>query len=95
MDPPVPVLWTCAAIFTAIAARQKGRSGAAWFFLDLVLGPVAFAALLMLPTRGEPEPWPAHYTFALTSRQKWWLSLIGVVGIYSVLLFGILRSQFA
>jgi predicted cobalt transporter CbtA len=94
MDPPVPVLWACAAIFIAVAARQKSRSGVAWFFLSLVLGPLAFAALLILPKLSEPKPWPAHYTFALTSKQKWWLCLFAATGIYLVLLFEILRSQF-
>jgi hypothetical protein len=94
MNPPIPVLWACAAIFMAIAARQKGRSGTAWFFLGLALGPLAFAALLILPMLAQPKPWSTNYTFALTSKQKWWLSLAAVVGIYLVFLFGIWRSQF-
>jgi len=94
MDAPIPVLWTCAAIFMAIAARQKGRSGAAWFFLGLVLGPLAFVALLALPMLKQPKPWSTRYTFSLTAQQKWWLSIIGMLAIYLVFLFGIWRSQF-
>jgi hypothetical protein len=94
MDPPVPVLWACAAIFIAVAARQRCRSGIAWFFLGLVLGPVAFVALLALPKLGEPKPWSTRYAFALSSKQKWRLSLVGVVGIYLIFLFAIWRSQF-
>jgi predicted cobalt transporter CbtA len=94
MDPPIPLLWACAAIFIAVAARQKGRSGAAWLFLGIIVGPLAFIALLVLPKLGQPAPWPTHYAFALTSYQKWWLSLIGVLGIYAVFLFEIWRSQF-
>jgi hypothetical protein len=93
MNPPVPVLWASAAIFIAIAARQKGRSGVAWFFLGLVLGPLAFMALLALPTLEPPKPWSTGYRFALNSKQKWGLSLVALAGIYLVLLFGILRSQ--
>src|ERR1700683_5646348 len=91
MDPPVPVLWACAAIFMAIAARQRGRSVAALFFLGLLLGPLAVVALLILPMLERPAPWPASYTISLTSDQKWWLSVVGMVGIYLVFLFEIWR----
>jgi hypothetical protein len=94
MDPPIPVLWACAAIFMAIAARQKGRWAAAWFFLGFVLGPLAFVTLLALPTLDPPASWSTRHALALSSHQKWWLSLIGVAGIYLVFLLVIWRSQF-
>jgi len=94
MDAPIPVLWACAAIFMAIAARQKGRSGTAWFFLGLVLGPLAFVAIVALPMLKEPKPWSTRYSFSLSAQQKWWLSIIAMLGIYLVFLFAIWRSRF-
>jgi hypothetical protein len=45
-------------------------------------------------SRSRPKPWSTRCKFALTSKQKWGLSLVALMGIYLVLLFGILRSQF-
>lgn len=48
------VIWTVVAIVGAIVATNKGRSGAGWFFLCLLLTPLAILVLLALPTLDAP-----------------------------------------
>jgi Uncharacterised protein family UPF0547 len=47
-------IWTVLAIVAAIVAGNKGRSGAGWFFLCLLLTPLALLVLLALPTLDAP-----------------------------------------
>jgi hypothetical protein len=54
------VIWTVVAIVAAIVATNKGRSGAGWFFLCLLLTPLALLVLLALPTLKPPEPQPVR-----------------------------------
>lgn len=54
------VIWTVVAIVAAIVARNKGRSGAGWFFLCVLLTPLALLVLLALPTLKPPEPQPVR-----------------------------------
>lgn len=46
------VVWLVVAITAAIVASNKGRSGVGWFFLCMLLTPVAILILLALPRRG-------------------------------------------
>ena len=48
--------WIVVPIVAAIVASNKGRSGAGWFFLCLLLTPLAILVLLALPTLKPPEP---------------------------------------
>jgi tRNA(Ile2) C34 agmatinyltransferase TiaS len=45
----IVVIWIVVAIVAAIVANNKGRSGARWFFLCLLLSPLAILVLLALP----------------------------------------------
>jgi hypothetical protein len=52
------VIWVVVAIVAAIVANNKGRSGAAWFFLCLLLSPLAILVLSALPalnTKSAPD----------------------------------------
>ncbi len=46
--------WGTLALINAVLAQCKGRSGLAWFFLSLLLGPIATFALAAL-VRGPEE----------------------------------------
>jgi hypothetical protein len=48
----VVLWWLLASIAVAIAARQRGRSGSAWFELSVGLGPL-FAIILLLAYPAE------------------------------------------
>jgi hypothetical protein len=50
------IIWVVLAIVGAIVASNKGRSGAGWFFLCLLLTPVVILILLALPSLKRPEP---------------------------------------
>jgi Uncharacterised protein family UPF0547 len=52
--------WIVLAVVGAIVASNRGRSGAGWFFLCLLLTPLMILALLALPTRKPPLPQPVH-----------------------------------
>jgi hypothetical protein len=49
-------IWIVVAIVGAIVASNKGRSGVGWFFLCLLLTPLAILVLLALPTLKTAEP---------------------------------------
>src|SRR5271169_354769 len=44
------VIWTAVAIVGAIVAKNRGRSDIGWFFLCLLLTPLAILVLLALPS---------------------------------------------
>jgi hypothetical protein len=50
------IIWIVVAIVGAILANNKGRSGIGWFFICLLLTPLAILVLLALPTLKPPEP---------------------------------------
>jgi hypothetical protein len=43
------VLWPVFAIASPIVANRRGRSMLGWFLLGVLLGPIAVAALFILP----------------------------------------------
>jgi hypothetical protein len=54
-------LWILLALAVGIlASREFGRSGVGWFFLALVLTPLAGLLLFMLPARRQPCPFCAE-----------------------------------
>jgi hypothetical protein len=54
------VVWIVLAFVGAIVASNRGRSGAGWFFLCLLLTPLMLLVLLALPTRKLPQPQPVR-----------------------------------
>jgi hypothetical protein len=54
------VIWIVVAIVAAIVAGNKGRSAAGWFFLCILLTPLAIFILLALPTLKSAEPQPVR-----------------------------------
>ena len=54
------VIWTVVAIVGAIVANNKRRSGVGWFFLCLILTPLAILVLLALPTLKAAEAQPVR-----------------------------------
>jgi len=48
MDRSYAVGWGTLALIDANLAQVKGRSGLAWFFLSLLLGPIATFLLAVL-----------------------------------------------
>ena len=54
-------LWVLLALAVGIlASREFGRSGLGWFFLALVLTPLAGLLLFILPARRRPCPFCAE-----------------------------------
>jgi hypothetical protein len=54
------VIWIVVAIVGAIIAGNKGRSSGGWFFLCLLLTPLAILVLLALPSLKEPPQFEAE-----------------------------------
>jgi hypothetical protein len=54
------LVWIVLAVVGAIVASNKGRSGAGWFFICLLLTPLMILILLALPTRKSPQPQPVR-----------------------------------
>lgn len=48
--------WGTLALINAGLAQSKRRSGLAWFFISLVLGPIATFLIVVL----DPEPAAPH-----------------------------------
>ena len=49
------LFWVLCAMFAAVGATQKGRSGVGWFFVGLLCGPLG---LLVYGTGGQGEVRP-------------------------------------
>jgi uncharacterized protein (DUF58 family) len=56
----VLTIWVVVAIVAAIVASNKGRSGVGWFFLCILLTPLAILVLLALPRLSPPAPQPVR-----------------------------------
>ncbi|WKK70642.1 hypothetical protein Q0F99_12435 [Rathayibacter oskolensis] len=67
-------LWLGLAIVTAGLAEQKGRSRWRWFVLELFLGPLA-TALVVIWARPESGPTDIRWNFAVGS----WLAAAALV----------------
>lgn len=46
--------WLLFGIVSAIIAKKKGRSGCAWFFLGVLLGPFGLILAFAAPSEREP-----------------------------------------
>jgi hypothetical protein len=53
-------IWIVLAIVGAIVANNKGRWGGGWFFVCLLLTPLAILVLLALPTLKPTEAQPVR-----------------------------------
>lgn len=53
--PGFAVGWGTLALINAGLAQGKNRSGLAWFFLSLLLGPIATLVIVLLD-KGVPTP---------------------------------------
>jgi hypothetical protein len=53
------VLWPVFMVVSAIVARRRGRSTLGWLLLGLLLGPIAVAALFVLPDLTVAQSHPA------------------------------------
>ena len=51
--------WGTLALINANIAQLKGRSGLAWFFGSLFIGPIATFLLAVLDRRPDPRARPA------------------------------------
>jgi len=47
-------VWVAVGLLAAWVARQKGRSGCAWFVVAMFFGPLAFLALIAVPSLKPP-----------------------------------------
>uniref|UniRef100_UPI003D198363 hypothetical protein n=2 Tax=Aeromonas TaxID=642 RepID=UPI003D198363 len=47
--------WGTLMLINAVLAQGKNRSGLAWFFISLLLGPVATLILALVPKRTESQ----------------------------------------
>jgi hypothetical protein len=72
------VVWIVVAIVGAIVAGNKGRSGVGWFFICLLLTPLAVLILLALPTLKSPEPRPLSSLWCPRRRPRWKLIRLAV-----------------
>lgn len=54
------VLWPVFIVISAVVARKRGRSMVGWMLLGVLAGPIAVAALYILPdlsgVQGGPRP---------------------------------------
>jgi hypothetical protein len=64
------VEWLVIWIVGAIVASNKGRSVVGWFFLCLLLTPLAILVLLVLPTLRAAEPQPVRLVEASSEATK-------------------------
>ena len=54
--------WLLFGLVSAVVARKKGRSGCAWFFLGVLLGPFGLLLAYAVPSEREPAAAPAPAT---------------------------------
>ena len=47
--------WLFCAIVSAVLASNKGRSGAGWFFLGLIVGPFGFIVAALPPIKKDAQ----------------------------------------
>ena len=47
--------WFVCALFSAVVASSKGRSGAGWFVLGFLFGPLALLAAVGVAARASPD----------------------------------------
>jgi positive regulator of sigma E activity len=53
------LLWPVFMVVSAIVARRRGRSAIGWLLLGILLGPIAVAALFVLPDLAAVPSQPA------------------------------------
>ncbi len=41
------LLWMCIGMIAAFVAKRRGRAGAKWFFLSVLLGPLGFVVAFL------------------------------------------------
>ncbi len=60
MDGILIVGWLACAIFAAVIASSKGRSGGAWFLLGCLFGIFTLLAVGFMPAEKKKMPQPAQ-----------------------------------
>ena len=53
LDMPYFVGWGTLTLINAGLAQGKGRSGLAWWFVSLFIGPIATFLIVVLPPAGD------------------------------------------
>lgn len=68
---PYFVGWGTLTLINAGLAQGKGRSGLAWWFFSLFLGPIATFLIVVLPPVDPPagSPWTDHRAGARMTRK--------------------------
>lgn len=68
---PYFVGWGTLTLINAALAQGKGRSGLAWWFFSLFLGPIATFLIVVLPPADPPaaSPWTGHRARARMTRK--------------------------
>ena len=56
MDESYAIGWGTLALINTNLAQLKGRSGLAWFFVSVFLGPIATFLLAVLASQSTPRP---------------------------------------